>query len=113
MRCRRPSNRESIESWANIWLGCMDASFTRHSGGNSSPGTVTVTHKRKAYKSGMEKFGPILAQNSCGHGFTWRDRGTVAQGIYKFAGNRNDEMLGASPRECRTISQHYRKKHGY
>jgi hypothetical protein len=111
----RPTAAASTKSWVAIWLGCMDASLSRsHKApyghhNNNKP----FTHKIQRYESGLEKMGPTMHQPSCGHGFTWRERGFVQPTVYQYSGTIDNNFLGGTPRECKTIAQAWRLKNGW
>lgn len=104
----------SAQSWVAIWLGTMDARFHAHSQPNSQGKEGPVTYKKVMNKDNTgEKLAKSMHQNSCGYGFTWRERGYVNPTVYQFKGHSESNMLGASPRECKTIGERWRMKNGW
>lgn len=92
MEYMRPSNRESIESWANIWLACMDCTFYRGK---------AVSSTRAASDSDSSKFPSSLHQNFCGHGY---DAGDHYRDHLHQSFQPGGTSMGGSPRERQTVA---------
>lgn len=105
MKYKRPSAQASIDSWVNIWLGCLDCSFYEP---HSKPSTIKAEDKNKKYQAGtVKRLGSSLHQHRCGHGYRLREAYYISPTIIEAAGLSDAKwasgtLLGCSPEERRS-----------
>ena len=106
------TNDESTWSWWLIFLATEGAVFRKSSGAASHATDVPLNYSN--LKQGIQEYptGGINHQNTCGHGFTWResfrfvethDKGPGGRIVPKSRGTGHGTtgrtLLGASPAE--------------
>jgi len=95
----------------------MDASFKRNIGTPQARGENydELEERNKRYTNlPPKRLGTNLHQTHCGHGYRPQDYYHVYPGVYIDEVYGNQSLLGASPREIRTVIQmrHIKKRTG-